>query len=180
MRLEAVGNYCRTALKFIDSGGVTQKKKIYPCPNISGLVGSMPGLEEVITRRWKEAQKCRYIGCHLSAVIMMGSILEALLLARAQMTSSAAYQSTRAPKLKDGKSVAIPDWNLNSLIDVAVDLDWLKNDRGKFGHALRESRNVVHPWVEVSTHANFDESTSATCWEVLKASVGDLTRSLMN
>ena len=82
------------------------------------------------------------------------------------------------PKNKMGKVPAIQDWNLNTLIEVAVDCGWLKSDRGKFSHALRESRNVVHPWVHVTTRANFDESTCLTSWEVLKASVRDLMESM--
>jgi hypothetical protein len=73
--------------------------------------------------------------------------------------------------------LAIQDWSLNSLIDVAVDVRWIKIDRGKFSHALRESRNVVHPWVEATTGANFDLATCRTSWEVLQASVDDLLAS---
>jgi len=61
------------------------------------------------------------------------------------------------PKNKQGKTLAIQDCSLNILIEVAVDCGWLKSDKGKFSHALRESRNVVHPWIHVTTRANFDE-----------------------
>jgi len=178
VRLESLAEYVRSAIKFLNAGGVTKpKKQIYPAPDISKLTSTLPNLQEAIERRWKEAQKCQYVQCYTSSIIMMGSILEALLLARALLSPETSYRASKAPK-KNGKSPAIQDWNLNQLVDVAVEVQWLKTDRGKFSHALRESRNVVHPWVEVSTRANFDEATCKTSWEVLKASVDDLIQSV--
>lgn len=178
VRLETLAEYVRSAIKFLDAGGVTKpKKQIYPAPDVSKLTTSLPNLKESIDRRWKEAQKCQHIECYTSSIIMMGSILEALILARATLSPAIAYQSSKAP-IKNGKTPAVQDWSLNQLVDVAVDVNWLKTDRGKFSHALRESRNVVHPWVEVTTRANFDESTCKTSWEVLKASVDDLIKSI--
>jgi hypothetical protein len=89
-----------------------------------------------------------------------------------------AYQSTAAPRDRTGKSVAIHDWNLNSLIDVAVSCVWLKTDRGGFSHALRQSRNMVHPYEQARTRADFDEATCKVCWQVLNASVEDLVASV--
>lgn len=179
VRLEALAGHIRSALKFLDAGGVTKpKKEIFAPPDVSNLTSSVPNLNDSIGRRWREAQKCAHIECHTSAIIMTGSILEALLLARATLTPAIAYQSGKAPKDRNGKAPALQDWTLGSLIDVAVDVGWLKSDRGKFSHALRESRNVVHPWVEVTTRANFDDATCRTSWEVLKASVNDLLKSV--
>jgi hypothetical protein len=106
----------------------------------------------------------------------MGSILEALLLAKAMANQEDAHRATRAQKRRDGTNLPIHEWNLNALIDVSVELRWLKVDRGKFGHALRESRNVVHPWQHAAIDADFDGATCKTSWEVLNASVDDLLR----
>lgn len=175
VRLETLSQYIRRAIKFLDAGGFSKpKKQILAPPDYSKVTAILPGLQEVIDQRWREAQRCQHVQAYTAAIVLMGSVLEALLLCRATMSPSEAYRSTKAPKDKAGKTPAIQDWNLNTLIEVAVDCGWLKTDRGKFGHALRESRNVVHPWVHVTTHANFDESTCITSWEALKASVGDL------
>jgi len=176
IRLETLAHYCRLALKFLDEGIIKPKKQIFRGPQLVKLTGSMPKLEDIIQARWIDAQKCQHIGAYLASVILMGSILEALLLGKAMSLQSDAYRSVRAPKKKDGSQLSIPEWNLNALIEVAVDLTWLKVDRGKFGHALRESRNVVHPWQHASSNADFDEATCRTCWEVLNASVEDLLR----
>ncbi|WP_114240052.1 hypothetical protein [Dyella sp. C9] len=179
VRLEALAGYVRSAIKFIETGAVEKPKKIILAPpDVAKLTAALPGLKDEIERRWRDAQKCAHVGAHTAAIIMMGSVLEALLLGRAQMSAGQAYQSPSAPKDRTGKGVAIPDWTLSSLIDVAVDVRWIKADRGKFGHALRDSRNVVHPWHAVSTKADFDEATCKTAWSVLEASVDDLLKSL--
>jgi len=178
IRLEALGNYIKSAIKFVESGAMVKPEKvIVPAPDIAKLTAAMPTLKEVIDRRWVEAQRCMHAECYTAAVIMMGSILEALVLGRAMISVADANQSSRAPKDKSGRVLAIHDWNLNSLIDVAIDLRWVKSDRGKFSHALRESRNVVHPWTDATTRANFDLATCRTSWEVLHASISDLLAS---
>lgn len=138
----------------------------------------MPDLDIVIKDRWLEAQMCQHARAYLASVIIMGSILEALLLSRALLNQADSYQAKAAPNRKEGGKAPIHNWNLNTLIDVAVELGWLKIDRGKFGHALRESRNVVHPYTHVTTKANYDEATCTTCWHVLNAAVDDLIKSL--
>jgi hypothetical protein len=179
VRLEALAGYIKSALKFVDTGAFHKpKKQIHAPPDLSSLTSSVPGLKEEIDKRWREAQKCVHIAAYTSAIILMGSILEGLLLARAQLSVSIAYKSPHSPKDKDGKPIAIQNWTLNTLIEVAADVGWIKTDRGKFSHALRESRNVVHPWQAVMSRANFDDSTCKTSWSVLDASVVDLIASL--
>lgn len=179
VRLEALAGYVKTAIKFVDTGAFEKPKKIIVAPpDYSKLTASIPGLKEELDRRWREAQKCVHVEAYTSAVIMMGSILEGLLLARAQASASTAHQSTRAPKDKGGKSIGIQHWTLSALIDVATDIGWIKTDRGKFSHALRDSRNVVHPWQAVTNQTSFDAATCTTSWHVLTSSVDDLLASL--
>jgi hypothetical protein len=179
VRLEALANYCRTAIKFFDTGALQQKKQIFKGPDLTKITSIMPELETIIQARWLEAQRCQHSAAYLAAVIIMGSILEALLLARCSMSPSAAYRASAAPKDRTtGKTHALHDWSLNALIDVSVSQSWLKTDRGKFSHALRESRNIVHPYEHARTGANFDEATCKVCWQVLNASVDDLLASI--
>jgi hypothetical protein len=179
IRLEALSRYITSALKFVNTGAFEKPKKIiHAPPDFSPLTASVPGLKEELEKRWREAQRCAHVEAYTAAVIMMGSILEGLLLARAQLSSSTAYQSPKAPRDKTGKTPAIHDWTLSVLIDVAADIGWIKVDRSKFSHALRDSRNVVHPWQAVMTRSNFDQATCKTSWNVLDASVEDLFNSL--
>jgi len=179
IRLEALAGYVRSAIKFLDTGAFEKPKNIiHAPPDFSRLTSSIPGLKEELDRRWRESQKCVHIEAFTSAVILMGSILEGLLLARAQLSVSVAYQAARAPKDKTGKPLAVQDWTLSTLIDVAVEVGWLKTDRGKFSHALRESRNVVHPLQAVMSRASFDQATCVTTWHVLDSSTKDLLASV--
>lgn len=178
IRLEALAGYVRSAVKFLDTGAFEKPQRIiHAPPDFSRLTSSIPGLKEELERRWREAQKCVHVEAFTSAVILMGSILEGLLLARALLSLSHAYQSARAPKDRTRKPLAVQDWTLSTLIDVAVDVGWLKADRGKFSHALRESRNVVHPWQAVMSRTTFDQATCVTTWHVLDSSTEDLIAS---
>lgn len=179
VRLQALAGYVKSAIKFLDTGALEKPVKIiHAPPNFSKLTTAVPGLSEELESRWRESQKCVHAGAFISAIILMGSILEGLLLARAQLSPALAYQSLRAPRDRNGKALAIQDWTLSVLIDVATDVGWIKTDRGKFSHALRDSRNVVHPWQAVMTKANFDSGTCATSWTVLGSSVSDLLLSV--
>ena len=142
--------------------------------DITKITAVMPDLDRVIQDRWLEAQKCQHAGAYLAAVVMMGSVLEALLLAKAQMRPGDAFRASAAPRRKDGSQIPIHEWTLSVLIDVAAELKWIKIDRKGFSHALRDSRNVVHPWHHVRTGADFDRETCTMCWQVLRASVRDL------
>lgn len=179
IRLESLARYINSALKFTSTGAFEKPKKIiHSPPDFSRLTATVPGLKEELEKRWREAQRCAHVDAYTAAVIMMGSILEGLLLARAQLSPPTAYQSQKAPKDKAGKTPAIHDWPLSTLIEVAADVGWIKTDRSKFSHALRDSRNVVHPWQAVMTQANFDQATCKTSWLVLNSSVDDLFNSI--
>lgn len=177
VRLEQLDHHCKMAIRFLDQGVIKTKQSITRAPDVSKLTQVLPELDAVIQERWIEAQRCQYAKAYTAAVIMMGSVLEALLLSRCQLRPAEAYQSPKAPKDKQGQK-PIHEWNLHALVEVAVERGWLKTDRGSFSHALRESRNIVHPWEHARSRANFDESTCTTCWIVLKASVNDLIASV--
>jgi len=180
VRLEALAGYIKNAIKFLNTGSFDKPKKlVHPPPDFSKLTGTVPGLNEEIGNRWREVQKCIHVEAFTSAIIIMGSILEGLLIARIQLEISRAYQSSMYPKdWKTQKPLNLHDCTLAALIDIATDIGWLKADRGKFSHALRDSRNVVHPWQAVISKANFDGSTCRTSWSVLDAAVADLLESL--
>jgi len=100
-----------TALKFLETRVLKQKKQLF------------------------RPQRCQHARAYVAAVVMMGSILEALLLARSSLSPGEAYQAKSAPRDRVGKSVALHDWSLSTLVDVAVERGWIKSDRGNFSHA---------------------------------------------
>jgi hypothetical protein len=145
-----------------------------PSPNFNKLVDDLD-LARILVMRWEEAQRCVEAKACLSAVIMMGSILEGVLLHKVETNPTAAYNAKSAPKnRKTGEGKKIQEWGLSSLIDVASELGWLQGDVKRFSHALRESRNIVHPYMQRLLNEEPDEDTCSICWQVVRAAIADL------
>jgi hypothetical protein len=142
-------------------------------PNFGGLVQDS-SLADILTFRWAEAQRCVRGEAHLSAVVMMGSILEGVLLHKVEKNMSVAHRASASPKDKTGAHKPIQEWKLSALIDVAHEVGWLQGDVKRFSHALRESRNIVHPYVQRLSQDFPDGDTCRICWQVVRAAVADL------
>ena len=134
-------------------------------------------LAEVLSFRWQEAQKCVQSEAYLSAVVMMGSILEGVLLHNLEDNRETGNRATSSPKDRiTGKPRPIQEWGLSALIDVAHEVGWLQGDVKRFSHALRDSRNLVHPYMQRLHGEVPDEDTCSICWQVVRAAVSDLLR----
>jgi len=142
-------------------------------PDFECLVKDL-SLADILCLRWTEALKCFRAEAYLSAVIMMGSILEGVLLHKVEHNMKDANQMKAAPKDKSGKVKPPHEWNLSNLIDVAHEVGWLQGDVRRFSHALRESRNIVHPYVQRLLKDFPDSDTCRICWQVVRAAVADL------
>lgn len=128
----------------------------------------------IIESRLQEVHKTIARGAHLSTIIMCGSILEAVLLGRAQQTPRPFNLSGAAPKAKDGKVEEFKDWTLANFIDVASDIGILKPDVQKFSHGLRDFRNYIHPYQQLLSNFRPDKHTAKVCFQVLKAALADV------
>ena len=152
----------------------SQEAPLESPPNFLSLVAD-GSLAAVLSLRWQEAQKCVNAGAYLAAVVMMGSILEGSLLYKVESNPMAANRSQSSPKdRRTGKPRPFQDWGLSALIDVAHDLGWLQGDVSRFSHALRDSRNLVHPYMERLGTDRPDRDTCSICWQVVRAAVSDL------
>jgi len=136
-------------------------------PNWSALNLEV-GIAEILEKRWEEVQKCIDGKATLSALIMMGSMLEGLLLGTMQNRPQQANTAKSTPK-KDGKPKHFAEWSLSELIDVAHDNDWIHLDVKKFSHALREFRNLIHPYQQMVMQAYPDIDTCNISWLVVQA-----------
>jgi hypothetical protein len=137
------------------------------------------GLDVVITDvlniRFEEIKKCLTAKAPMSVIFLSGSSLEGILLGFALKYPSEFNCSRLAPKNKEGKVKPFHEWTLNNFIDVANDVGLLKDDVKKFSHSLRDFRNYIHPYEQVSSKFNPDEHTAKICWNVLKAAIYQLT-----
>ena len=132
-------------------------------------------LAEILSLRWQEAQKCVNAEAYLAAVVMMGSILEGVLLHKVERDPESGNRSNASPKdPKTGKPKPFHEWGLSTLINVAHEVGWLQGDVQRFSQALRESRNLVHPYMERLETDRPDQDTCSICWQVVRAAVADL------
>jgi hypothetical protein len=137
-----------------------------------------PGLGEVLSARWGEAQMCVAGGAHTMGTVAMGSLLEGMLLAVLQADPAKANQAAAAPKNSEGKVKPFWDWSLSETINVAHEVGWIGLDVKKFSHSLREFRNLIHPyqqWVEKTWP---DADTCSISWLVVQAAANDLAKHL--
>ena len=127
--------------------------------------------------RVDEAQACPKDNVPLGTIFLLGSTLEGMLLATALKDPKKYMSSKSAPKDKTGKIKQIHNWNLSELIDVAYNVNDIGLDVKKFSHELRDFRNYIHPYQQMSQSFNPDQHTVDICWQVFKAAFHHLKSS---
>lgn len=82
---------------------------------------------------------------------MTGSTLEGILLGIASKNPGVYNQAKSAPKDNNtGKVKTFNDWTLNNFIDTSCEIGYLKEDVRKFSLVLRDFRNYIHPFQQMS------------------------------
>jgi hypothetical protein len=130
-----------------------------------------PKMQAILARRWEEVQQCIGAKAHLAATVMMGGLLESLLLARINSSPNqpAVYTATSAPRDKAGRTLALPDWKLVKMVEVAHELGWISKSAKDVGNVLRDFRNYIHPHKEYTDGVVISEDDARMFWEVTKA-----------
>ena len=104
--------------------------------------------------------------------------MEGILLNVATQFPNDFNQSNCCPKDKTGKVKSFPDWSLNNLIDVSYELGYIKLDVKKHSHSLRDFRNYIHPFAQMSSGFMPDLHTAEINWKVLKAAMFQIQQKL--
>lgn len=133
-------------------------------------------LVPVLEARALELAKASKADCPLLVVFMCGSILEGVLLGVPRNNIQKFNQSPASPKDKQGDVKKLHEWTLANFIDVAYELELLGLDVKKFGHALRDFRNYIHPYAQMASRFNPDAHTAQICYQVLRAAIFDLSK----
>jgi hypothetical protein len=139
-------------------------------PNFAPLAAD-PAMQAILERRWDECRRCIDAGAPLAATVMMGGLLEALLMARANKLSDKS-KLTKAdstpidPKTK--KSLDLRKWMLASYIDVGHELKWISHSAKNVAVILRDYRNYIHPEKERSHSVILSPDDAVMFWEVTK------------
>lgn len=138
-------------------------------PDFSPLAGN-EAMREILARRWHECHRCVEADAHLAAIVMMGGLLEALFVARANKMpdKKPLVSAVAAPKDKTGKTVNYQDWMLDSYIKVAHELGWITASGRNVADVLKEYRNYVHPEKELRHGVSLELNDSSLLWQVTK------------
>lgn len=158
------------AVLLVNTGQIPSGSPDQP-PDFAKLISSSPMIA-ILTRRWVEAQICRDSGAPLAAIVMMGSLLEALLLARANRLDdmSVLFKAKSTPiDPKTKKPLMLQQWTLKHYIDVAHDLGWIARSAKDVGETLRDYRNYIHPEKELKHGVVLTEQDAQMFWVVFCA-----------
>ncbi|PZR07341.1 MAG: hypothetical protein DI536_28230 [Archangium gephyra] len=147
-------------------------------PDFSPLVGN-PEMLSILSRRWTECIRCVSVDAHLAAIVMMGGLLEALFVSRANalVDKSALVNAASAPKDRAGKTINYQEWMLDSYIKVGRELGWLTESAKDVADVLKEFRNYVHPAKELRYGVELGRNDSRLFWDVTKNLVRQLLAS---
>ncbi len=145
----------------------------FSIPNIRKLPVEQ-AVVPIIEGRLDEARKALAASAYLSVVLLCGSVLEAVLLGKAQQEPALFNRSTASPKSTDGKVKQFHEWTLAQFIDVATEGGVLKPDVQKFSHGLRDFRNHIHPYEQMISGFTPDAHTAKVCFQVLKAALASV------
>lgn len=129
---------------------------------------------EVLNKRVDEIEKTYNSAAYLSTILIAGSTLEGVFLGLASSYPRAFNTVKSSPKNRDGKVQPFHDWNLAAFIDVAKDLELIQLDTHKFSHTLRDFRNYIHPYQQMSSGFTPREHTAKICLQVLKATITEI------
>lgn len=135
-------------------------------------LASDPVMKGILERRWCECQRCIQANAPLAAIVMMGGLLEALFVARANMmpNKSALFRAKATPlDPRTKKPIQLSDWTLRPYIDVGAELSWITRSGKDVAAVLRDYRNYIHPEKERSHGITLADGDSAMLWEVTKS-----------
>lgn len=133
-------------------------------------------ISDVLNSRIQEIKANLKANAPLSAIVIIGSTLEGILLGFASKNPKDFNQAKAAPKDKEGKTKYYQDWSLSNFIDVTYELRFIQEDVKKFSHTLRDFRNYIHPYEQMSSGFNPDIHTAKLCWNVLKVAMIQLAK----
>jgi hypothetical protein len=139
-------------------------------------VGLDRTITEVLNLRIDEIKKCLISKAPLSVIFMCGSTLEGILLGVALKNPRQFNSANSSPKDKEGKVKQLHSWTLSNFINTAYEIGLIKEDVKKFSHSLRDFRNYIHPYEQLSSRFNPDYHTAKISWQVLKAAINQLIK----
>lgn len=135
-------------------------------------------VSDILQDRIREIERCYAANAYLSVILLAGSTLEGLLLGLALNYPKQFNLSKSSPKDSSGKVKPFHDWSLSAFIDVSQDIGVIQYDTKKFSHSLRDFRNYIHPFEQMTSGFSPREHTAKICLQVLKAAIYEISESI--
>lgn len=132
--------------------------------------------EIVIRQRIEEINIALTNNMPLSAIFLLGSTLEGILLELAIKNPKVFNIAKATPKTKGSKPLPFPEWTLNSLINVAYEMGFLDLNVKKFSHDLKDFRNYIHPRQQLTENFKPNLQTAEISYKVLEAVIANLSK----
>lgn len=162
----------------ISAYGVTTSKSdpSNEIPSFDTLIKD-PKMVAILANRWNECIKCIKADAPLSATVMMGGILEAILLGKINSLSDKTiiFKAKSAPiDKKTSKVMPLQEWTLRNYIDVAHEVGWISQTTKDVGEVLRDYRNYIHPYKEFSYGIKLVKGDALLFWNITKSLIGQI------
>ena len=135
-------------------------------------------ITDVLQYRINEIEKCFNSGSPLAVILLAGSALEGIFLGLAIQHPKHFNSAKSSPKDYNNKVRPFHEWSLSGFIDVAKDLGLIEHDTHKFSHSLRDFRNYIHPFEQMSSGFSPREHTAKICLQVLRAAIYEIGENL--
>ena len=115
-----------------------------------------------------------------AALILCGSVAEAILLDRLQARQESAIKSLEAVLTRANRRMVADDkhierWTLERLLDVAREENIISDNLYHWGHGIRGFRNLVHPGVEQRRTMEVSRENAEIAWQVVKRLLRELS-----
>jgi len=164
--------------KAIELSGPPVHKASPDTPPSFATIAADSEMQQLLANRWNECVACVGYDLPLSATVMMGGILEALLVARINKLSdqSPVFKAKLAPKDKTGSVLKLREWTLSNYIDVAHELGWISDTYKDVGAILRDYRNYIHPYKEYQHKKRIMPEDARLLWEISKTIVRQILK----
>jgi len=150
----------------------TLQKEIHEL-NLRNL-GIETNLLKILEERMDEIEFCAK-NAPLSCIFLVGSSMEGILLHLAFQKQQLFNRSKSAPK-KDEKVRKFNDWKLSEFIEVSYDIGAIGLDVKKHIHSVRDFRNFIHPYQQMSNKFSPNEDTIKIALQVFIVFIKDIQK----
>jgi hypothetical protein len=132
-------------------------------------------LRDALIARVREADSCFKVGAFLAVVILCGSVLEGLCMGFGANEPDR-FRAAFGERFRKSAPDRLGDWNLFEWLAVMRHLGEVSPTVEKYGQALRDFRNYVHPAQQLRAGFTPDEHNAHIALQVVLAAAADLTR----